>query len=125
MKPGKQGFARIVSAAGYSLQGLRACYRAEAAFRQDVWLTTVLFAASFWVAQSVLAWILLILPLMLLLIVELLNSAIETTVDRIGSERHELSGRAKDMGSAAVLLCLVLMAAIWVPLVVQRFGMGP
>mgnify|MGYP001817128937 FL=1 len=70
-------------------------------------------------------WVLLIAPLMLLLIVELLNSAVEATVDRIGDERHELSGRAKDMGSAAVLLCLLLTALTWVPLVVQRIESLP
>ena len=120
MKPGKQGIARIIDATGYSWQGLKSCYRSEAAFRQELWFSSVLVVASFWVAQTVVEWILLIAPLMLLLIVELLNSAVEATVDRIGGERHELSGRAKDMGSAAVLLCLLLTALTWVPLVAQR-----
>jgi diacylglycerol kinase (ATP) len=120
MKPGKRGITRIIDATGYSWQGLKSCYRSEAAFRQELWFSAVLVAASFWVAQTAVEWILLIAPLMLLLIVELLNSAIEATVDRIGDERHELSGRAKDMGSAAVLLCLLLTAVSWVPLVVQR-----
>jgi diacylglycerol kinase (ATP) len=120
MKPGKSGLARLVDATGYSWQGLKSCYRSEAAFRQEVWLAVVLFAASFWVAHTAVEWILLIAPLMLLLIVELLNSAVEAIVDRIGGERHELSGRAKDMGSAAVLLCLLLIVMTWAPLVTQR-----
>ncbi len=120
MKPGKRGIARIIDATGYSWKGLKACYRSEAAFRQELWFSAVLLVASFWVAQTVVEWILLMAPLMLLLIVELLNSAVEATVDRIGGERHELSGRAKDMGSAAVLLCLLLAAMTWIPLLVQR-----
>ncbi len=125
MKPGKSGIARIIDATGYSWQGLKSCYRSEAAFRQELWFTVVLVTASFWVAQDVVAWVLLIAPLFLLLIVELLNSAVEATVDRIGGERHELSGRAKDMGSAAVLLCLLLIAVTWVPLVIQRLEKLP
>lgn len=125
MKPGKSGIARIIDATGYSWQGLKSCYRSEAAFRQELWFTAVLVTASFWVAQDVVAWVLLIAPLFLLLIVELLNSAVEATVDRIGGERHELSGRAKDMGSAAVLLCLLLIAVTWVPLVMQRLEKLP
>ncbi|MEE4174988.1 MAG: diacylglycerol kinase [Xanthomonadales bacterium] len=125
MKPGKRGIARIIAATGYSWQGLKSCYRSEAAFRQELWLCAVLLAGSFWVAQTLLEWILLIAPLFLLLIVELLNSAVEAVVDRIGGEHHELSGRAKDMGSAAVLLCLVLTALTWMPLVAQRLEVLP
>jgi diacylglycerol kinase (ATP) len=120
MKPGKTGLARLIDATGYSWHGLKSCYRSEAAFRQELWFSAVLVTASFWVAQNAVEWILLIAPLFLLLIVELLNSAVEATVDRIGDERHELSGRAKDMGSAAVLLCLLLIVVTWVPLVMQR-----
>ena len=125
MKPGKRGIARIIDATGYSWQGLKSCYRSEAAFRQELWFSAVLLGASFWVAQTVVEWILLIAPLFLLLTVELLNSAVEAVVDRIGDERHELSGQAKDMGSAAVLLCLVLTALTWVPLVAQRLEVLP
>jgi len=116
MKPGKTGLARVVAATGYSLQGLRACYRSEAAFRQELWLTVCLLPLAFWVADSAVEWALLVGPLLILLLVELLNSAIEAVVDRIGAERHELAGRAKDMGSAAVLLSLLLIAVSWVPL---------
>jgi diacylglycerol kinase (ATP) len=113
MKPGKTGFARLIDATGYSIRGLRACFTNEAAFRQEVAAFIVLFPLSFLLARSVIQWLLLIGPLFLLLIVELLNSAVESIVDRIGPEHHELSGRAKDMGSAAVLLCLLLIGCCW------------
>jgi len=113
VKPGKKGLARLVDATGYSMKGLAAAFRNEAAFRQELLLTTVLFAASFALADNPIQWLALVAPLFVLLIVELLNSAIESTVDRVGEELHELSGRAKDMGSAAVLLSLLLIAASW------------
>ncbi|MEM1410748.1 MAG: diacylglycerol kinase [Pseudomonadota bacterium] len=121
MKPGKTGITRIVDATGYSLKGLRACYRGEAAFRQEFWAIVVLTPISFWLAGNAIEWILLMAPLMLLLIVELLNSAVEAAIDRIGEEKHVLSGRAKDMGSAAVLLSLLLIAMTWLPIAYQRF----
>jgi len=113
LKPGKSGLSRLVDAAGYSARGFGACWGHEAAFRQEVLLVLALLPLSFLAARSVEQWLLLVLPLFLLLIVELLNSAVETVVDRIGDEYHELSGRAKDMGSAAVLFCLVLLAVTW------------
>jgi len=113
VKPGKTGISRLVDAMGHSIRGIRACWQNEAAFRQDVILSGVLFAASFFLARSPEQWLLLVIPLFLILIVELLNSAVENAVDRIGTERHHLSGRAKDMGSAAVLFCLILIALSW------------
>ena len=113
MKPGKTGIRRLLDATGYSLKGIRACWRNEAAFRQEVALCVVLFPLSFFLARSVEQWLLLVSPLFLLLMVELLNSAIENVVDRIGHEHHDLSGRAKDTASAAVLFCLVLIALCW------------
>lgn len=113
MKPGKTGLARLFDAAGYSIKGIRAAWRNEAAFRQEVALCVVLFPLSFFVARSIEQWLLLTTPLFLMLIVELLNTAIENVVDRIGHERHDLSGQAKDMGSAAVLICLLLLAMSW------------
>ena len=121
MKPGKTGLRRLVNATGYSWQGLRASWQHEAAFRQELLLAVVLGATSFWLAQNVLQWLALITPLLLLLIVELLNSAIEAVADRIGDEHHELAGRAKDMGSAAVLLCLLLVTLVWGTLCYERF----
>ena len=114
MKHGKTGIKRWVSATGHSIRGIRACWNHETAFRQDVMLSAVLFVTSFFLARTAEQWLLLVLPLFLILIVELLNSAVENAVDRIGTERHHLSGRAKDMGSAAVLFCLILIAMSWI-----------
>lgn len=113
MKPGKTGLARIIAAGGYSLQGLKSAYRHEAAFRQECWLVAVLLPVALLWNPGVVKTILLIGSLILVPIVELLNSAIEAVVDRIGPEHHELSGRAKDIGSAAVLLTLLLMSLTW------------
>lgn len=113
MKPGKNGLARIVSAFGYSCQGIKSAFRHEAAFRQECLLGVLLLpVALFWEVTAV-EKVILIGSLLLVLIVELLNSAVEAVVDRIGAEHHELAGRAKDMGSAAVLLSLLLMALAW------------
>jgi diacylglycerol kinase (ATP) len=113
MKASKTGIIRIFYAFGYSARGIRACWQNEAAFRQDILLAVVLFVASFFLANSAEQWLLLVIPLILILIVELLNSAVENTVDRIGDEMHVLSGRAKDMGSAAVLFCHLVIILSW------------
>lgn len=122
MKPGKTGLTRLVDATLYSARGIRACWRHESAFRQEVLLVLLLLPFSFFVARSPEQWLLLVLPLLLLLIVELLNSAIENVVDRIGHELHHLSGRAKDMGSAAVLLCLLMTGLSWVTIGWKNFA---
>jgi diacylglycerol kinase (ATP) len=121
VKPGKSGMARLVDATGYSVKGICAAWRNEAAFRQEVVVFVVLLPLSFFVARSIEQWLLLTMPLLLLLIVELLNSAIENAVDRIGHEQHDLSGRAKDMGSAAVLLCLLLIGVCWLTIAWKNF----
>jgi len=113
MRPARTGLGRLINAAGYSFKGLTATFLKETSFRQELALVLVLLAASFWLAGSALEWVVLVAPLIVLLIVELLNSAIESVVDRIGDELHVLSGQAKDMGSAAVLLSLVLIGACW------------
>ena len=123
MKPGKTGLARIIDATYYSMKGLKACWIHEAAFRQNVALAIVLLLLSFVVAKNASQWLLLVLPLFLLLITELLNSAIEAVVDRIGPERHDLSGRAKDAGSAAVFLCLVLIGVCWLATLWQNYAL--
>lgn len=110
---GKTGLTRLIEATGHSLRGIKACWKHETAFRLDVLLCLILSALSFFVAVSTTQWLALIAPLFLLLIVELLNSAVEATVDRIGREHHEMSGRAKDSSSAAVMLCLILIATTW------------
>lgn len=114
MKKSRTGLQRWLDATGHSINGIRACWKNEAAFRQDVLLSAVLFIGSFFLARSVEQWLLLIFPLFLILIVELLNSAVENVVDRIGPEMHHLSGLAKDMGSAAVLFCLFLIGLTWI-----------
>jgi len=112
-KPGKTGIHRIIDAAGYSLNGLNAAFKYEAAFRQELALTLILAPIALWFGNTNIERALLLASLLLILIVELLNTAIETIVDRIGPEHHELSGRAKDVGSAAVLLSLANAVIIW------------
>lgn len=107
------GLTRLINATGYSLAGLRAAFRWEAAFRQEVVMTLVLTPVAFLVGRSAVEISLLMGSMLLVLIVELLNSAIETLVDRVGLEKNDLSGRAKDMGSAAVMLSLCFMALVW------------
>ncbi len=111
-----KGLRRLLLAAGYSTKGLRAAWCQEAAFRQELILTLVLLPIALWLDVSVMERLLLIAVLILVLVVELLNSAIEAAIDRIGPEFHELSGRAKDLGSAAVLLSLLLTVVVWVSL---------
>lgn len=117
----RTGFDRMWHAAGFSLAGLRAGW-GETAFRQEAIAAIVLVPAAFWLARSWIEVALLAGSVVLVMIVELLNTGIETAIDRIGPEWHDLSKRAKDMGSAAVLLSLVLCAAIWLAAFVQRFS---
>ena len=112
-KPGNTGLKRIVNATFYSLAGLRAAWRGESAFRQESLLCVVLIPAAFWLGTTAVERTLLIGSCLLVLIVELLNSGIEAAVDRIGDEHHDLSGRAKDLGSAAVFLSLTLVVVVW------------
>ena len=121
MKPGKTGITRILDATGYSMSGIRAAWKNEAAFRQEVVGGLVLLLLSFFIAANPLQWLFLVFPLLILLIVELINSALESVVDRIGPERHELSGRTKDMGSAAVFFSLVLIAVSWAAIIWHNF----
>lgn len=113
MKPSTTGLRRIINATGYSMKGLRAAWQNEAAFRQESVLLVVMTAATFFLPVTLLEQLLMIASLFLVVIVELINSAIEAVVDRIGPEHHELSGRAKDIGSAAVFVALVLVVIIW------------
>ena len=107
------GIKRIFLAFGYSLKGLRSAFKHEAAFRQEVLLAVIFIRLAFILDVTQIERIILITPIVLLLILEVINSAIEAVVDRIGSEHHELAGRAKDMGSAAVLVTTVLAAMTW------------
>jgi len=121
VKPGLTGIARIIAASRNSLRGIRDAWQFEAAFRQNTALSLVLLILSFFLAQTLVEWLLLVMPLFLLAIVEMLNSAIENTVDRVGHERHVLSGRAKDMASAATLFCLLMIATVWLSMTWSRF----
>lgn len=113
-KPGNTGLRRVIRATGYSWAGLRAAAKHEAAFRQELALCVVLIPLALWLGGDGVERALLVGSLLLVLIVELLNSAIEAVVDRIGAEQHELSGRAKDIGSAAVFVALANVVVIWV-----------
>lgn len=117
----RTGLDRIRHAAGFSLAGLRAGW-GETAFRQEALAAIVLVPAAFWLGRGWLEVALLAGSVFIVMIVELLNTAIEAVVDRIGPEWHDLSRRAKDMGSAAVLLSLMLCGGIWVAALAQRFG---
>jgi len=110
---GNKGFTRLVKASQYSWQGLQAACRHEEAFRQELWLSIVLIPLGLWLGQTGVERALLTGSVILLLLVEMLNSAIEAVVDRIGDEQHELSGRAKDMGSAAVAISIGLIVVVW------------
>lgn len=110
---GQTGLRRIWNALHYSLAGLRAAYVAEDAFRQEVLLAALLIPLAFFISPGGLGLALMIGSVLLVLIVELLNSAIEATVDRISLDRHPLAKRAKDIGSAAVLLALVNVTVVW------------
>lgn len=112
--PKNTGLKRILLATGYSLKGLQSTFKHEAAFRQELFLCAILIPIACYLEITQVERILLIMPLILVLIIEVINSAIEAIVDRIGSELHELSGRAKDMGSGAVLIALLLSAYIWI-----------
>ncbi|WP_027328881.1 diacylglycerol kinase [Marinimicrobium agarilyticum] len=112
-KPGKTGLSRIVDAFGYSMRGFAAAWRFEAAFRQEVFLALVLMPLAFWLGEGMLERLLLISSLFWVLMAEMANSAVEAAIDRTGDEIHVLAGRAKDMGSALVLLSLILLGIIW------------
>lgn len=119
---GRTGIERIVRATGYSAAGIQAAYRGESAFRQEFWLAAIMLPAAFWLGRNWIEVALLAGSVILVLIVELLNSAIEAAIDRISFELHDLSKRAKDIASAAVMLSLLLCASIWLTALWQRFG---
>ncbi|MFN1551738.1 diacylglycerol kinase [Vibrio natriegens] len=120
-KPGNTGVKRIIKATGYSIQGLKAAFKHEAAVRQELALLSIAVILACLVDVGMIERILLIGVVVLVLIVELLNSAIEAVVDRIGVERHELSGRAKDIGSAAVMVALTFAGFTWLYIFTSRY----
>jgi diacylglycerol kinase (ATP) len=107
------GFIRLIRSFGYSFQGFRFAWREEAAFRQEIALAVLVIPAGIYLGRSGVERALLVVPMLLILVVEFLNSAVEAVVDRSGTERHPLAGMAKDMGSAAVLLSFVLLGTVW------------
>jgi diacylglycerol kinase (ATP) len=118
---GRTGLDRIVHAAINSWSGLRLAYSGESAFRQEIWLAALLLPAAFWVGRDAAEVALLVGSVVLVLIVELLNSAVEAVVDRVSFDWHALSKRAKDIGSAAVLLALLYCGGVWSAIVYQRW----
>tara|TARA_B100000586_G_scaffold264176_1_gene234288 strand:- start:22 stop:393 length:372 start_codon:yes stop_codon:yes gene_type:complete len=107
------GIKKLFYACIYSAKGLKACYQSEFAFRLEVWLAVVLVPIGYLLGESEVERVLLIVPIFIVLIVEMLNSAIEAVIDRISMERHELSGFAKDVASAAVFLSLIIFLFTW------------
>lgn len=110
---GKTGFRRLLNAFGYSLAGFRAAYKHEDAFRQEIYLSAVLIPLTFWLPATQLGKAMMIGSVLLVIMVELLNSAIEATVDRISLDNHNLAKRAKDIGSSAVLVSLLNVVIVW------------
>jgi diacylglycerol kinase (ATP) len=104
---------RVIRAFGYSFQGFRHAWREEAAFRQEAILAAVLIPIGLYLGRSGMERAMLAIPVLLILVVEILNSAVEAVVDRSGTERHPLAGMAKDMGSAAVFLSFVILGTVW------------
>lgn len=112
-KPNRKGLARIVAATQYSLRGLRAAYRNEEAIRQELWAGIVIIPLAFLIADSGVELALLLGSAILIFLMELVNSAIESVVDRISLEYHPLSGQAKDIGSALVMVALLIFTVVW------------
>jgi diacylglycerol kinase (ATP) len=115
IRPGDKptGLARLFKAFGNTGKGLAGCWREEAAFRQECVLSAIVIPAGIWLGRTGVERVLLIAPMLLVLVVELLNSGIEAAIDRIGPERHALSGLAKDVGSAAVFIAFLILALSW------------
>lgn len=112
-KSGNKGLRHFANAARFSAKGLKAAFQHEAAFRQEIGLLILSLYPAYLLASSVIEFVALIASILFVIVVELLNSAVEAAIDRIGSEHHELSGRAKDLGSAAVMISLIITGMIW------------
>ena len=121
-KPNGAGFGRLFKATKCSFLGFQAAFKHESAFRQELLICAILFPFSFYLASSLSHWVLLISTLLLLLMVELINSAIEAITDRVSTDYHVLSGRAKDTASAAVFLAIVIMKLIWAAALFEKMG---
>jgi diacylglycerol kinase (ATP) len=121
VKPRHTGFNRVVRATVFSWQGLTAAWRHESAFRQECVLTLLMTPVAFMLGENLAQTALLVGVCFVVLIAELLNSAIEAVVDRVGHEPHDLAGQAKDMGSAAVMMSIVLVQLTWLLVALNRF----
>lgn len=119
-KTGATGIKRLINATGYSWLGLKAAYRHESAFRQEIWTAVILIPLGLYLGQDWTDKAALVCSVLFVLVVELLNSGIEAVVDRFGDEPHKLSGRAKDMGSAAVLIALIITAVVWGAVLIEH-----
>ena len=119
-RPKPTGLVRLINAFGNTWRGYVGAFREEAAFRQELALCAVLFPLGLWLGETGVERALLVGPIFIILIVELLNSGIEATVDRIGLERHQLSGLAKDLGSAAVFTSFAMLAVVWALVLLDR-----
>jgi diacylglycerol kinase (ATP) len=119
-KPGQTGIKRVIDACNYSAKGLQAAWQHEAAFRQELLAVAILTPCAFALATSLTQTALLLLPLYNVLLMELANSAIEAVVDRISDTHHPLAGRAKDLGSAMVMVSLAITAFIWLLVLLDR-----
>lgn len=119
----RSGLRRIFRALGYSLQGIKAALRYESAFRLELTLAVIMVPLAFWLGRSLLEVFLLIFTVIMVLVIELINSALEALADALSLETHPLLGRAKDLGSAAVLLMLLLVFALWGTVAINRFLM--
>ena len=115
-----RGATRALRALGASMRGLAGAFREEAAFREELAFAVVVIPLGLWLGHNGIERAVLVGPMLLILVVELINSAIEATVDRIGYERHALAGLAKDIGSAAVLMSFVLLGAVWLLVLLGR-----
>ena len=120
-KPNGTGFGRVIKAFKCSMLGFSAAIKHESAFRQELLLAAILLPISFFIASTGTQLALLIGALIIVLLAEIINSAIEAAVDRVGTEHHELSGRAKDLGSSAVFLALTLCFVIWAGIIYDVF----
>lgn len=119
-KPGATGLKRLVNATQYSIKGLKAAFKNEEAFRQELFLLPIILVLAIWLSKTGLEFALLFGSYWLVLMAELVNSGIEAVVDRIGLEKHPLSGQAKDIGSAIVMLAMVLTVVTWISVIVFR-----
>lgn len=121
-KSANTGFTHLMNATRFSLRGLREAVRRESAFRQELALLAVLVVPGAWITQNLHDFVILMAISTFVLVVELLNSAVEAAIDRIGPEYHEMSGLAKDYGSAAVMLALLVAGGVWAMFAVERLS---